>query len=230
MLYSNPSPLGPTSNLIQFFEEFHDSSYDYYEEPRLKFNESPFHQFIKGEKPQILTPKPRLPYVASSWQRDTFRVIGIDRAAMLTNDFNLIYRKYWVRLITSLDNKDIQAEVVIEMRYESFRKKLLKGMEADTRNKILEKISQIQTEGYTTLNRDSWYSVATPTFNSVCGVYKKHYVLKARQEAWRVFPNRISSHHTLDKQSINRPFHHYEEGDTIINKTYRVYISYTKCA
>ena len=48
-------------------------------------------------------------------------------------------------------------------------------MEVDTRKKILERISQIQIEGYPTLDGNSWFYVATPTFNSVCGVYKKDY-------------------------------------------------------
>jgi hypothetical protein len=51
----------------------------------------------------------------------------------------------------------------------------LEEMEADARKKILETISQIQTKGYPILDGNSWFYVATPTFNSVCGVYKKDY-------------------------------------------------------
>jgi hypothetical protein len=150
MFYFTFSLWGPSSGLIKFFEELHDSPCDYYKD----LDET---------------------CIAGPWQQDTFRVIGMDRMAILANDYDLIHRKGWVRLITSLNDEDIQAKVVIEIRYEYFRQKLLKEMEADTRKKILERISQIQTEGYLTLDGDSWFCVATPTFNSVCGVCKKDY-------------------------------------------------------
>jgi Mg/Co/Ni transporter MgtE len=66
----------------------------------------------------------------------------MDRAAILAND-DLNYREGWVHLITSLNDEDIQAKVIIEIRNEHIRKKLLEEMEADTREEILERISQI---------------------------------------------------------------------------------------
>jgi hypothetical protein len=37
--------------------------------------------------------------VASPWQQDAFRLIGMDRAAILANDYDLIHRKGWACLI-----------------------------------------------------------------------------------------------------------------------------------
>jgi hypothetical protein len=67
----------------------------------------------------------------------------MDRAAILANDDDLNYREGWVHLITSLNDEDIQAKVIIEIRNEHIRKKPLEEMEADTREEILERISQI---------------------------------------------------------------------------------------
>jgi hypothetical protein len=116
MSYFTFSPWGPSSGLVKFFEELHDSPCDY----------------CKDSDETC---------IAGPWQQDAFRVIGMDRMAILANDYDLIHRKGWVRLITSLNDEDIQAKVVIEIRYEYFRQKLLKEMEADTRKRILERIS-----------------------------------------------------------------------------------------
>jgi hypothetical protein len=136
---------GPPSRFVKFFEELHDSPCDHCKDSDEKC-------------------------IGGPWQQDAFRVMGIDCAAILANDYDLIYRKGWVRLITSLNDEDIQAKLVIETRYEYPRKKLLEEMGADTRKKVLERISHIQTMGYPTLDGNRWFCVATPTFNSVCGV------------------------------------------------------------
>ena len=96
MSYFNLSPWGPSSGLIKFFEELHNSPCDYYKD---------------SDETCITGP----------WQQDAFRVIGMDRIAILANDYNLIYRKDWIRLIISLNDKDIQAKIVIKIYYENYR-------------------------------------------------------------------------------------------------------------
>jgi hypothetical protein len=66
--YFNLSSWDPSSGLIKFFEELHDSSCDYCKDS----DET---------------------YIACPWQQNTFRVIGMDRMTILTNDYDLIHRK-----------------------------------------------------------------------------------------------------------------------------------------
>jgi hypothetical protein len=141
---------GLSSSLVRFFESLHDPRCDH----------------CKGSDEEC---------VSSPWQQDAFQVMGLDRAAILANDDDLNYRKGWVRLITSLDDEDTQAKVVIDLRISWARKSLLAEMDIDTRKRILEKISELQTQGYPTLDGYSWFWVATPTFNSVCGVCGEKY-------------------------------------------------------
>lgn len=146
------STLDLSSALAQFFEALHNSPCDY----------------CKNVDEQC---------VAGPLQRDAFRIIGLHRMAILANDSGIMWRKGYVRLITSLKDKRIRAKVVMEIRYEYVRMWLLEEMEADTRKEILDEITKIQQEegGYPTLDGDSWFGVATPEFNSVCGVCKKGY-------------------------------------------------------
>lgn len=99
--------------------------------------------------------------------------MGLERAAMLAN--KIVGAKGWTDLITSLDDEDLRAKVVIEIRIESGRKKLLNEMGNDSREKILDKITQIQKRGYSTLDGNWWYCVATPGFNSVCAICNEDY-------------------------------------------------------
>lgn len=100
--------------------------------------------------------------------------MGLYRAAILANDYNVIDGNGYVDLITSLEDED-RAKVVMEIRREYVRIKLLQSIETDTRKEILDKITQIQIEGYATLDGDSWFGVATPEFNSVCCVCNNRY-------------------------------------------------------
>jgi hypothetical protein len=150
MSYFSLAPYGFSSALIELFNALHDSPCK-----------------VHGDSMEC---------VDSPRQKEAFQKINKYRIIILANDPNLIYKASWAQLIASLDNNNTQAKIVIEIRDENYRKRLINGMDPGYRKKILDTITKLQRDGYATADGHPWFCVATPDFTSTCGVCKDGYI------------------------------------------------------
>jgi hypothetical protein len=140
--------------------------------------ESELNQFSKRLHDSSCDHDPRILCVASRTQQEAFELMNFAQQTTLANDLYLLHWKGWSELIQSLPNIHTKARIVIEIRNEGVRKRVLQGMDPKERNELLLRIRTEHRSGYHhSLDEEQWYRVATTDSHPVCDICREGYEL-----------------------------------------------------